>query len=81
MNGNKARKSLSQVGVEYALSNPSAHRETKILKLHPYRIRAVHLFPLDWEAQSWYPKQFQELVVNQFLDPKRLLFAHAACLH
>lgn len=72
-------KSLHLLAVQCGVSKASVQRATELLKLRPYKIRAVQqLFPLDWEARSRYCRWFQESVANGILDPELLFFSDEA---
>jgi hypothetical protein len=56
------------------MSKSSVCMATGLVKLCPYKIIAVQLIPVNWEARSWYCMWIQEFVDNGFLDPKFRFF-------
>lgn len=66
----RPRKSLHQLAAQSGVPRALACRTTELLKLHPNKITDIQQpFPLDWDTRSQYCKQFQELVVREYLDP------------
>jgi len=66
---NKPQKIFVPIGNSKWVSKSSAQSVTKILKQCQYKIRALCLFCLEWEAQSSHDRWLKKSVANWFLYP------------
>ena len=64
------------------ISESSAHRATKLLKLKPYKCTSVHsLKQGDPVSRMHYCEWFHSSVNDGLIDPQLLFFSDEACYH